>query len=377
MERAFNKITILAGALMAFGLFYSGEAGAARLKDIASIEGVRGNQLVGFGLVYGLNDSGDNSNSSLYTIQAHLSVLAKQYGITVPAASVRVKNVAAVMVTAELPPFARSGSRIDVTVSSIGDAESLQGGTLFHTPLSGADGQVYAVAMGPLTVGGFSSGSGGNSVVQNHPTVGRIPNGAYVEQEVPFDDVLLKSTVNVLLDAPDFTTAQKAQAAIGFALDNPTSVKALDAGTIQIDRAALENKYNSVVDLVAAIEQVDVPVDVRAKVVINERTGTVVMGEDVRLATVAIQHGGLTVTVSRTPVVSQPLPFSEGVTKTDEIVDVNVTERASDLHVVDEGATLGDLVTALNALGVTARDMIAIVQLLKESGALKAELVLM
>lgn len=373
LTRIVTVVLVTALTLTAFGT----RGSATRLKDIANIEGVRSNQLVGFGLVYGLNDSGDSSNSSLYTIQAHLSVLAKQYGITVPAQSVRVKNIAAVMVTAELPPFARPGSRIDVTVSSIGDAESLEGGVLFHTPLSAADSQVYAVAMGPLTVGGFSRGGGGNNVTQNHPTVGRVPNGAYVEREVSFEDVLLKPTVNVVLNNPDFTTVKKAEGAIADILGMPSAVEALDAGTIQINREALSERYNSVVDLVAAIEQVDVPVDAKARIVINERTGTVVMGQDVRIATVAIQHGGLTVTVSRQPYVSQPEPFSEGETVVVEETDVEVTERASDFHLVEEGGTLGELVEALNTLGVTARDMIAIVQLLKESGALKADLVLM
>lgn len=354
------------------------ECGAARLKDVASIEGVRDNQLVGFGLVYGLNDTGDNANSSLYTIQAHLSVLAKEYGITVPTASVRVKNVAAVMVTAQLPAFSRPGSRFDVTVSSIGDAESLEGGVLFHVPLSGADGQVYAVAMGPVTVGGFSRGAGGNQVTQNHVTVGRVPNGAYVERAVAYDDVLERPTLNILLFQADFTTAQQARDAIAHELGVPQAVQALDAGTIQIDRSLLPERFNNIVDLVAAIERVDVNVDVRAKVVINERTGTVVMGQDVRIATVAVQHGGLTLTVSRTPYVSQPGPFARrGRTVETEEVDVTVTERPADFHMLEEGGTLGELITALNQLGVTARDMISIVQTLKECGALKAELVLM
>ncbi|MGD9330953.1 MAG: flagellar basal body P-ring protein FlgI [Desulfobacterales bacterium] len=345
-------------------------AQAARIKDIANIRGVRQNQLVGYGLVVGLDGSGD-SNKSIFTVQSLASLLEKM-GVTIDPDDLKVKNVAAVMITANLPPFARTGSRIDVLVSSIGDAKNLQGGTLLLTPLKGADGKVYAVAQGPVSTGGFSFGKGtGTGVQKNFPTAGRIVGGALIEREIAHN-FNRQDLLTLALHAPDFTTATRVAQAINAAFGDAMA-SAPDAGTINVRVPDLYRGRS--VALVALIENLGVTPDMISKVVINERTGTVIMGENVRIATIAIAHGNLSIQVNKRDNVSQPLPFSRGgqtVVTTDR--DMIVEEGRNPLFLVESGVSIGEVVRALNALGVSPRDLIAIFQALKAAGALQAEL---
>lgn len=345
---------------------------AARIKDIASFRGVRSNQLVGYGLVVGLNGTGD-SQDAVFTLQSMAAMLEKM-GVTVNPDDISVKNVAAVMVTAELPPFGRSGSRIDTLVNSIGNAKNLQGGTLLITPLKGADGQVYAVAQGPVSTGGFAAGgASGDKVQKNFPTVGRIVQGALVEREIPFN-LNQKDVLTLALHRPDFTTATRMAQAINSGLMESVA-DTLDAGTVRI---VVPPKYiGNTVQLIAAVESLGVTPDTVSRVVINERTGTVVMGENVRISTVAIAHGNLSVQIRETQNVSQPLPFSEGQTKVTPESQVLVQEGRQPLFLVQTGVSIGEVVKALNALGVSPRDLIAIFQALKAAGALQAELEIM
>jgi flagellar P-ring protein FlgI len=343
--------------------------GAVRIKDLADIDGVRDNQLVGYGLVVGLDGTGDGKKS-LFTVQSMVSMLEKM-GITIDPNQISVSNVAAVMVTAALPPFAKSGNRIDVLVSSIGDAKNLQGGTLLMTPLKAANGGVYAVAQGPVSTGGFQASGAGAGVQKNFPTVGRVVGGALVEREIQLD---LNSRTSLILSIrdPDFTTAMRMTNAIN-TLFYDHIAEAKDAGTVQIKvpMAYLGN----IVGLVSMIEKLDVKPDMNAKVVINERTGTVVMGENVRISTVAIAHGNLSIVIKESPQVSQPLPFSQGgQTVVTPNSDVSVKEETRKLVLMEAGASIGDVVGALNALGVSPRDLIAIFQAIKAAGALQAEL---
>ena len=343
---------------------------AARIKDIANIRGVRQNQLFGYGLVVGLDGTGDG-NKSLFTVQSLSSMLEKM-GVTINPDEIKVKNVAAVMITANLPPFARAGSRIDVLVSSIGDAKNLQGGTLLLTPLKGADGNVYAVAQGPLSTGGFSYGKGtGTGVQKNFPTVGRIASGALIEREIA-SDFNQREELTLALHAPDFTTATRVASAINAAFGD-TMARAPDAGTIKVTVPDLYRGRS--VELVALIENLGVTPDTVSKVIINERTGTVIMGENVRISTIAIAHGNLSIEVNKQDNVSQPLPFSRGgqtVVTSDRTMQVQ--EGRNPLFLVESGVSIGEVVRALNALGVSPRDLIAIFQSLKASGALQAEL---
>ncbi len=341
-----------------------------RLKDIAVVQGVRGNQLVGYGLVVGLAGTGDGSGA-LFTPQSVAS-LVQRFGVTVPAAALKVKNVAAVMVTATLPAFARNGGAIDVTVSSLGDAQSLQGGTLLQTPLQAANGQIYAVAQGAVSVGGFLAGGGSGSVSKNHVTAGRIPGGALVEQDVPTtlagaaQDALL-----VTLNDPDFTTAARVADAIRRSLpDGAIGARALDAATIQVNFAP----GTEAVSLIAALECTPVDTDETARVVINERTGTVVMGGAVTVSPCAVAHGSLTVQIAPDPVISQPAPVSGGATVVVPRQTVSVQEGSQRLLPLPASATLDKVVRSLNALGVTPRDLIAILQAMKDAGALHAEI---
>ena len=343
---------------------------AARIKEIANIKGVRQNQLVGYGLVVGLDGSGDGTKS-LFTVQSLASVLEKM-GVTIKPDDIKVKNVAAVMITANLPPFARTGSRIDVLVSSIGDAKNLQGGTLLLTPLKGADGKVYAVAQGPVSTGGFSYGKGtGTGVQKNFPTVGRIVGGALIEREIA-SDFNQRELLTLALHAPDFTTATRVAQAINAAFGDAMAT-APDAGTIKVKVPDLYRGRS--VELVALIENLGVTPDTISKVVINERTGTVIMGENVRIDTIAIAHGNLSVQVKTRDNVSQPLPFSRGgetvVTSDRQVI---VEEGSNPLFLVETGVSIGEVVRALNALGVSPRDLIAIFQALKAAGALQADL---
>ena len=354
-----------------FYLILAFPAYAVRLKDMADLKGVRENQMVGYGLVVGLDGSGDGKKS-LFTIQSMVSMLDKM-GITVSEKDIAVKNVAAVMVTASLPPFAKIGNQIDILVSSIGDASNLQGGTLLFTPLRAADGNVYAVAQGPVSTGGFSAEGAAASVKKNFPTVGRIVNGATVESELKLN-FNSKEELSVLLHHPDFTTASRVTEAINFMVRQPVAHSS-DAGTIGIK---IPDHYRGrVVDFVTLIESIDISPDGTSKVVINERTGTVVMGENVRIATVAIAHGNLSVEIKENTQVSQPLPFSEGRTVEAPDTGLTVNESNGQMYIMDQGASLNEVVRALNALGVTPRDLIAIMQALKTSGALQAKLEIM
>jgi flagellar P-ring protein precursor FlgI len=366
MKSAIAKLSIF--VLILFAL--SGPAYGVRIKDIADIKGVRQNQLVGYGLVVGLNGTGD-SDDAIFTIQSFASMLERM-GVTVKPEDIEIDNVAAVMVTTDLPAFARSGGRIDVLVSSIGDAQNLQGGTLLFTPLKGADGQVYAIAQGPVSTGGFAAGSeSGSGVQKNHPTAGRVVNGAIIEKEIAtnFNN---KQSLTLNLHRADFTTASRVAQAINIAFYDQIA-RTHDAGTIEVQ---VPEKYKgNTVALVTMIERLGVRPDIVSKVVINERTGTVIMGENVRISTIAIAHGNLSIEVKENKNVSQPLPFSRGgqtvVTPESELL---VQEGNNPIFVVDSGVSIGEVVKALNALGVSPRDLISIFQALKAAGALQAEL---
>jgi flagellar P-ring protein precursor FlgI len=360
-----SRMIRLALILLAGWIVLIPEVHAARIKDIADIKGVRQNQLVGYGLVVGLEGTGD-SDDSLFTIQSLASLLEKM-GVTVQTKDIdKVKNVAAVMVTAELPPFANQGSRIDVLVSSLGDADSLQGGTLLFTPLRASDSQVYAVAQGPVSTGGFTvSGNSGDQVQKNFPTVGRVVGGALVEKEI-HTDFNQKDSLTLALHEPDFAQA------INRAFYSQLA-RTENAGSIHV--SVPENYLGDTVQFVTMIESLGVTPDTVSKVVVNERTGTVIMGENVRISTIAIAHGNLSIQIDESQNVSQPLPFSRGgqtvVTPQSEIV---VHEGKNPLFLVESGVSIGEVVKALNALGVTPRDLIAIFQALKAAGALQAEL---
>jgi flagellar P-ring protein precursor FlgI len=337
-----------------------------RIKDIAQIEGARSNQLVGYGLIVGLDSTGD-TQQAIFTAQSVANMLQK-FGITVPAGKMKVKNVAAVMVTADLPPFARPGSKIDVLVSSVGDAKSLQGGTLLQTPLQGADGNAYAVAQGSVSVGGFTAGGGGASVTKNHTTAGRVPGGAIVEQAVPTTLTDGKS-INVILSNPDFATAARVAQAVNEKL-GAGSASAMDPATVRVTAG----DSSGLVNLVAEIGGLSVVQSTVAKVIVNERTGTVVIGGSVKLSSVAVSHGNLSVEISTDIQVSQPEPLSKGQTAVVPQQTVEATEDSARLMHLQPGNTLEDLVRALNELKVTPRDIIAILQALKQAGALHAEL---
>lgn len=353
-------------------LIFITPAQAVRIKDIAEIEGVRSNQLVGYGLVMGLNGTGDGTGTE-FTIQSLVSMLLR-LGIRVDRSKVKVDNVAAVMVTADLPPFSRAGTRIDALVSSIGDAESLQGGTLVLTPLKGPDGFVYAVAQGPVSLGGGFATSGEAAKVQkNHPTVGRIVNGALIEREIPLK-FRNKREISINLRQPDFTTAFRLAGSVNHALGGQFATP-LDGGTVSVQ---IPPGYPSdMVEVVASIEKLEVTPDRVATVVFDERTGTVVIGEDVRISAVAISHGNLSIVIKETPEVSQPLPFSEGETVVVPETELTVREEKSSVFLMPPGVSIQEIVKALNAIGVSPRDLIAILQALKEAGALQAELKMM
>ncbi|MBI5816299.1 MAG: flagellar basal body P-ring protein FlgI [Nitrospinae bacterium] len=381
---------VVAALMAAMGLLASPQtASAARLKDIASIEGVRPNQLIGYGLVVGLRNSGDKSYKSPFTIQTLLSML-ERLGTTVDVRQltdsrvgvsdvrmlrdVRVENVAAVMVTADLPPFSRQGAKIDVTVSSLGDAKSLQGGTLLLTPLKAANGEVYAVAQGAVSVGGgYGDKIRRVNDAKSHPTVAKITGGGMVEKEVGFDfSKLTKLTLN--MHYPDFTTTQRAVTAINTAI-GPDSAKALDSSSIDV--AIPQDFADKKVELVAKLEGLDIETDTQSKVVLDERTGTIVVGENVRLSKVAISHGNLSIRVEDKSAAGQgrALPAGESVSVPKTLLTVEEIGGKSDrVMVMEPGVSIGDMVKALNSLGVAPRDLIAIFQTLKSSGALKAQL---
>jgi len=367
MRNKKGPIVFSLAVALAFALLAE-DAAAVRIKDIADIEGVRDNQLIGYGLVIGLDGSGD-SNAAKFTQNSMINML-ENMGVTVQPGDIKAGNVAAVMVTAELPPFIKRGSRIDVLISSIGNAKSLQGGTLLLTPLRAPNGSVYAVAQGPLSIGGFAAEGGGDSVQKNHPTVGKIIGGAIVEKEVPYNLGLLHE-VNVTLHSPDFSTVARMAEAINQRMD-ARCAKAVDGATVAVE--VLDKYRESTVEMLAILENVNIIPESFAKVVLNERTGTIIMGEDVKISTVAISHGNLNIQINSRTEISQPLPFSSGVTVENTNADITVMEDEGDLHVVRSGVSIGDLVRALNAIGVTPRDLIAILQAIKEAGALQARL---
>jgi len=353
-------------------LLFPLEVFAVRLKDLMEVEGVRGNFLVGYGVVVGLRGTGDGDQTK-FTVQSVVNMLEK-FGIRVPKDQVKLKNAAAVMVTAYLPPDVKPGQRIDVQVSAIGDAKSLQGGTLLMTPLIGPDGKVYAVAQGPVSIGGFAAGGAGAQVAVNHPTVGRVPNGAIVEREVPAGDLNSLDRITLSLRTEDFTTAQRVAEALNQYLRGEYA-KAVSMKTIELE--VPKNYRGRVVALLAEIGNLEVRPDIPARVVIDERTGTVVIGENVRISRVAVAHGNLSVEVRETPQVVQPFPFGLGETVIVPRTEVIAKEEKARIVVLEEGATLGELVRALNAVGATARELIAVLQAIKQAGALHAELVIM
>jgi len=339
-----------------------------KIRDLTTVEGVRENPLLGYGMVVGLAGTGDR-RQTVFTTQTLASIL-QRLGAQIPASSVRVNNVAAVFVTASLPPFARPGSEVDVTVSSIGDAKSIEGGLLLLTPLYGADGQVYAAAQGPVAVGGYSAGGGGNSKQLNHPTVGRIPAGGRVERSLGFDFSHL-TPVNLLLREPDFSTAGEISDAINREFAHEVA-SARDGGRIEVNPAA--TGLTNLTTVLAKIENIAVAVHRRARVVVNERTGTVVMGQDVRLGAVSILHGGFSVQVSTQYSVSQPEPLSQGKTEVVGQPELQTKETPARRVEIGEGANVEQLVNGLQNMGATARDVISILQAIKAAGALDADL---
>lgn len=344
---------------------------AARLKDMASVKGVRSNQVIGYGLVVGLRGTGDKARTR-FTTQSLRSLLSKM-GIALDPNAIRVANVAAVMVTAKLPPFARTGSRLDAVVASIGDASSLVGGMLLMTPLVGNDGEIYAIAQGALSVGGFSIAGGGASVSQNHPTVGTLVGGAIIEREVPFS-LAGRQDFEISLHDPDFTTAERTASRINQAFSASVAT-ARDSGTL--DLVLPEAFQNDVVGFLARVEALDVQPDKAARIILNERTGTIVMGDAVRVSTVAVSHGNLTVIVNTTNQVSQPGPLSQGQTARLQNTEVEAFEESGRLSVIENTVTIGELVRALNAMGTTPTDLISIIQAIKASGALSADVEMM
>lgn len=376
--RLIRRVLFIAACLL-LGWSIAGHAqgsAVARVKDVARIVGVRDNELYGYGVVIGLNGTGDRRQSSFFTVQSLQNLLQRQ-GITLPPgnrATLDTKNMGAVMVTARLPAFARTGTTLDITVSSIGDATSLLGGTLLITPLQAADGQTYAVATGPVSIGGgfsVTAGGTGESVQKNHPTVGRIVGGAIVEREVAFATPPQRLTLALLY--PDFTTASRLAQSLNGALGRQLA-QAADAATVTVDVPGPEQAR--LVDFVARLEQLTLPTDAPAKVIVNERTGTVIMGSQVRIATVAVSHGNLSIQIKSELQVSQPPPFAPQGAQTVVVpkTDTTVKEGTAPLVVVPGGASIGDVVAGLNAIGATPRDLIAILQAIKRAGALQAEL---
>ncbi len=362
----------LALALLLAALSMGSAVASSRIKDLADVEGVRENQLVGYGLVVGLNGTGDSLNNSPFTRQS-LQAMLERLGVNTRGQTMRTANVAAVMVTANLPAFSTQGTRIDVNVSALGDARSLQGGTLLVTPLLGADGEVYAVAQGPIAIAGFTAQGEAASVTRGVPTAGRISNGALVEREIEFR-LASQTSVRLALRNPDLTTSRRIAAAINDFLGMPVAETA-DPSTVRL--TVPREFQGNIVALLSEVEQLRVEPDLAAKVVIDERSGIVVMGRDVRVSTVAIAQGNLTVTITEAPQVSQPEPFSEGQTVIVPRTNIEVREDRRRMAVLREGVTLQELVDGLNALGVSPRDLIAILQAIKASGALQADIEVM
>jgi flagellar P-ring protein precursor FlgI len=348
------------------------QAATARIKDIVNIEGVRDNQLVGYGLVVGLNGTGDSLNNSPFTRQS-LQAMLERLGVNTRGENMRTGNVAAVMVTANLPAFSTQGSRLDVSVSSLGDDSRLPGGTLLVTPLLGADGEVYAIAQGSVTINGFKASGDAATVISGVPTTGRISSGGLIEREIGFN-LGAQRSLRLALKNPDFTTSRRVALSINDFIGTPCAVPE-DQATVRI---TLPQNFNgNIVDLITDIEQLVVDTDQPAKIVIDENSGIIVMGKDVRVSTVAVAQSNLTVTIAETPQVSQPPPLSNGVTTEVPRTDLGVNFVNSDLALVKESVSLQQLVDGLNALGISPRDLIAILQAIKAAGALQADIEVM
>jgi flagellar P-ring protein precursor FlgI len=361
-----TPLTLISLSLMA--LVAPGTARATRIEELCDLRGVRPNQLIGYGLVVGLGGTGDTGQAR-FTVQSTAAML-RRLGATIDPHAIQTKNAAAVMVTATLPPYSSPGSRIDVVVSSLGNAKSIEGGTLLQTPLLGADRYVYAVAQGPLLVGGFVAEGAGGSVRENHPTVGRVPMGGIVERPAPTPE-MSSGAILLQLRNPSFITATRIVEAINSELGS-VAAHAIDSGTVRLQPSG-EHKA-SLVALIARVQALDVEADSPVRIVIDERTGTVVLGAGVRIGEVAIAQGGLTVQIVQRPVVSQPNAFGQGQTKVVEQGSVNATVASGSVHHLPASASLSEVVEALNALGARPHSLIAIFQALRASGALQAEI---
>jgi flagellar P-ring protein precursor FlgI len=373
MPRSFLRRALAALALSVLGLMPAATTMAAevRIKDIADVQGVRGNDLVGYGLVIGLNGTGDTIRNSPYTEEALTNILERM-GVNVQGSDFRPDNIAAVFVTAVLPPFAREGSRIDVNVASIGDASSLSGGTLIMTPLNAPNGEIFALAQGNLLISGFDAEGDGASVSQGVPTAGAIPNGARVEREIDFD-FRRQTTVRLALRSPDFTTAGRMEESINKAVGRQVATL-LDPGTVEVDLSSLQGNP---AHAMGRIENLTLRSAEIARVVIDQRSGTIVLGEAVKVSSVAIAQGNLTIKIAETPRASQPNPFGFGETMVLPRTQVQVTDgEPGQIGIVQEAVELPDLVAGLNALGVSPREMIDILKAIKTAGALHAELIL-
>jgi flagellar P-ring protein precursor FlgI len=366
------RLALALGAWILLGSLAEAQTSSTtRLKDVTRLQGIASTPAIGYGLVVGLNKTGDR-RQTIFSAQT-LANMLEQFGIDVPAGQIKVENVAAVLVTIEVPPFARAGTRLDVTVASVGDARSLQGGILLPTPLRGPDGQIRATAQGPLSLGGFGGGSGGNNVQVNHLTAGRVPAGALVHVEMA-TSLPPAETIQLSLNDPDFSSAERVAESVNRELGDGSAVAA-DAATVTV---RVPQQYRgAIAPLVARLEPLPVEIDAIARVVINERTGTVVVGGAVRLGPAAVAHGNLSVRIATRLTVSQPAPFSSGDTKVVPQQDVEVDEGRNQLMVLEQGTTLEAVVQGLNALGASPRDIIAIMQALKAAGALRAELVIL
>tara|TARA_B100001105_G_C22396548_1_gene446999 strand:+ start:1021 stop:2226 length:1206 start_codon:yes stop_codon:yes gene_type:complete len=370
-ERAVRAVIALAALVASAALWWPASASAARIKEVASVQGVRANQLVGYGLVVGLDGTGDQTTQTPFTTQS-LNAMLQQMGVTVPpGTTMQLKNVAAVMVTASLPAFAQPGQQIDVNVSSMGNAKSLRGGTLIATPLKGADGQIYALAQGNLVVGGAGASAGGSKVQINHLSAGRVPEGATVERAVATPLSQAGDFIQLDLNSVDFATAREVAKTINKAKGEGTA-QALDGRVV---RVRTPPEANARVSFLADIENLSFDLaKPAAKVVLNARTGSIVMNEAVTLSACAVAHGSLSVTINSTPVVSQPAPFSQGETVAGQKSDIAITQQGGALVQMPAGTKLADVVKALNALGATPQDLLAILQAMKSAGALNAEL---
>lgn len=366
------RYTLLAFLLLA--AFLTEQAYADRVKDLASVAGVRNNQLVGYGLVVGLNGTGDQTTQTPFTVQSIVNMLT-EFGVTIPdGVTLQLKNVAGVTIHADLPPFAKPGQMIDVTVSSIGNAKSLRGGSLLMAPLRGADGNVYAIAQGNLIVGGFgASGADGSSVTVNIPSAGRIPNGATVERAVS-NEFLSRNMIVLNLHSPDFTTSNRLAATINSTM-GPGTAQSLDAVSVQVRAPASPAQRTG---FIAALEELEIePGEAQARVIVNSRTGTVVIGANVRVTPAAVSHGSLVVTISERPFVSQPqAPFSDaGETVALPDSDVRIAQEDASMFLFEPGTSLDEIVQAVNRVGAAPGDLVAILEALKQAGALRAELV--